>query len=65
MPGVFLAVVLIRRELLRGKLLLRQRIFVRSIGCLLFCCILGLVLQVKADRLLEVDLNSTALVLSL
>jgi len=62
-PGEFLAIVLIRFELLAVKLLLFGLLACDSF--LLLGSSLTLVLQVETNRLLEIDLDGTALVLSL
>ena len=59
-PRVVLRVVLVGWEVLRGQLDLL--LLVLRGGGLLLCRILGLVLQVEADRLLEVELDGSALV---
>ena len=56
------SIVLIGREFLRGHLLLGLCDVLE--GSLLFCSVFMLILEVKAEGLLEVDLNGTALVLS-
>lgn len=65
MPRKVSLVVFIRRELLRGELLLlfTHFVFVISISFLLFGGMLALVLEVESQRLLEIDLNGTTLVL--
>ena len=64
-PRVLLGIMLIRRELLRCKRLLHLFVFIGSIGSLLLSSIFMLILQVEPNRLLEVNLDSSALVLSL
>lgn len=56
------SIVLIGGEFLRGHLLLGLGDVLE--GSLLFCSVFMLILEVKAEGLLEVDLNGTALVLS-
>lgn len=58
-------VVLITREELRGKLRLLDLVLVGSILCLLLSGIFSLVLKVETNGGVEVDLDGTALVLSL
>ncbi len=65
MPRVLLGIVLIRREILRCERLLHLFVFIGSISSLLLGSIFVLILQVKPNRLLKVDLDSSALVLSL
>ena len=60
MPRIVLRVVLVGWEVLRGQLDLL--LLVLRGGSLLLCRILRLVLQVEADRLLEVELDGSALV---
>lgn len=62
-PCEFLGVVIIRLEHLRVKLLLFLRLVLE--GFLFLSSSLTLILEVETNRLLEIDLNSTALVLSL
>ena len=64
MPSILLRIMLIGRELLRTKNLLHLFVLVGSINSLLLCSVLVLVLQVEPDRLLEVNLDGSALVLS-
>jgi len=63
-PGEWVLVVLICGELLRSELLLNDSIFVGGVMRLLLSGVLVLVLKVEANGLLEVDLDSTTLVLS-
>lgn len=65
MPRVLLGIVLIRRELLRSESWFHLFVFIGGISGLLFSGIFMLVLQIKSNRLLEIDLDSSALVLSL
>ena len=66
LPGVFLSIVLIGWENLRGKLgLLALLSFLGGNLSLFFSSVLGLILQVEADGLLEVDLDGAALIWSL
>ena len=66
LPGVFLSIVLIGWEDLRGKLgLLALLSFLGGNLSLFFSSVLGLILQVEADGLLEVDLDGATLVWSL
>jgi len=58
-----LGVVIVRLEHLRVKLLLFLRLVLE--GFLFLSSSLTLILQVETNRLLEIDLNSTALILSL
>jgi len=62
-PCEFLGVVIVRLEHLRVKLLLFLRLVLE--GFLFLSSSLTLILKVETNRLLEIDLNSTALVLSL
>lgn len=64
-PGVLLGVVLIRRELLRVKNFLDLLVLVGSIGSLFLSSVLVLILKVESDWLLEINLNSSTLILSL
>ena len=66
MPRKVSRVVIIGREFLRGELffLFTHFVFVISISFLLFGGMLALVLEVETQRLLEIDLNGTTLVLS-
>lgn len=65
LPGPVVLVVLITREELRGKLRLLDLVLVGSILCLLLSGIFSLVLKVETNGGVEVDLDGTALVLSL
>lgn len=66
MPHELVFVILIGKELLRREHLLGLLFaLVGSVGSLLLSSSLGLILQVEADGLLEVDLDRTTLVLSL
>lgn len=63
MPSVFLSVVFIGREHLRSQLdLFALFVLVSSYCRLLLSSSLALILQVEANGLLEIYLNSTALV---
>jgi hypothetical protein len=64
-PSVLLAIVFIWRENLRSQFDLLFFTLVAGNSCLLFCSVLTLVLEIKTNRLLEINLNSSALILSL
>ena len=66
-PGVVLSIVLVGREVLGCKLVLFGILIwlLRGNGSLLLRRGLALILQVKSNRLLEVDLDSSTLVRSM